>query len=123
MASIDAKFSQWFASIRTQEGKKEIVEELEDTVFERLEAWQSKNGQLPNTVRYIVYRDGMFKGQYPVVLTKEYPSFVTAFRRKYRQGSRHHNISIIVVVRILRLQNGCVEFAIAVQSRKSAIPK
>ena len=43
VATVDANFAQYPASIRTQEGKKEMVTELEEMILERLRLWQKKN--------------------------------------------------------------------------------
>ena len=95
VASVDTKFSQWPASIRTQTGRQEMVSDLEEMIFERLKLWQTKNKGLPNKV--IVYRDGVSEGQYALVLQNEYPAFVAAFTRLYGAATKHPKISIIIV--------------------------
>jgi eukaryotic translation initiation factor 2C len=96
VASIDKRFSHYPTSLRTQTGRVEMVEALEEMTIERLNLWRKKNGgQLPNKV--IVYRDGVSEGQYPTVLEKEYPSFVKAFEKLYGAKSQQPKISIIVV--------------------------
>lgn len=95
VASVDANFSQYPASIRTQKGREEMVTELEEMILERLKLWARRNSRLPSKV--IVYRDGVSEGQYRLVMEKEYPSFVAAFNKLYGAEAKHPKISIIVV--------------------------
>ncbi|ORX97093.1 Piwi domain-domain-containing protein [Clohesyomyces aquaticus] len=95
VASIDARFSQYPASIRTQKGKQEMVAELEEMIIERLKHWQRYNKGLPNKV--IVYRDGVSEGQYRTVMEQEYPAFIKAFDKLYGAKANHPKISIVVV--------------------------
>jgi eukaryotic translation initiation factor 2C len=96
VASVDSLFSQYPASMRTQRGRQEMVEELEDMIIERLKLWQKRNqNRLPNKV--IVYRDGVSEGQYRIVLESEYPAFKKAFDRLYGAESKHPKISIVIV--------------------------
>ncbi|KAF2874318.1 Piwi domain-containing protein [Massariosphaeria phaeospora] len=96
VASVDQQFAQYPASMRTQEGRKEMVTELEEMIIERLRLWQKRNqGRLPTKV--IVYRDGVSEGQYPIVMQAEYPAFVKAFEKLYGAVAKHPKISIIVV--------------------------
>jgi hypothetical protein len=95
VASVDKAFTQYPASIRTQKGRQEMVEELEEMIIERLRLWQRKNNGLPSKV--IVYRDGVSEGQYRIVLEKEYPAFVAAFNKLYGDAKKHPKISIIIV--------------------------
>lgn len=95
VASVDKNFSQYPASIRTQEGRKEMVTDLKDMVLERMRLWQKKNqGGLPNKV--IIYRDGVSEGQYQTVLNEELPGFTKAFEELYGQAPKP-KISLIVV--------------------------
>ncbi|KAF2130605.1 Piwi-domain-containing protein [Dothidotthia symphoricarpi CBS 119687] len=95
VASVDAVFSQYPASMRVQEGRKEMVTELQEMVEERLKLWRDRNKKLPTKV--IVYRDGVSEGQYKIVLEQEYPAFKKAFDKLYGAESKHPKISIIVV--------------------------
>jgi eukaryotic translation initiation factor 2C len=96
VASYDSTFSQFPASMRTQRGRQEMVEELEEMIIERIKLWQKRNqNKLPNKV--IVYRDGVSEGQYRIVLESEYPAFKKAFIKLYGVESKHPKISIIVV--------------------------
>lgn len=96
VASVDSMFSQYPASMRTQDGRKEMVTELDEMIVERLKLWQKRNqGKLPNKV--IVYRDGVSEGQYMIVMEQEYPAFKAAFNKLYGAESKHPKISIIMV--------------------------
>ena len=95
VASSDTKFTQYPASIRTQQGRVEMVAQLEEMILERLRLWQKINKGLPDKV--IVYRDGVSEGQYPLVLKEEYPAFVKAFEKLYGAQQKHPRISIITV--------------------------
>lgn len=96
VASVDQNFSQYPASIRTQKGRAEMVQELEEMILERLRLWQKRNMQrLPNKV--VVYRDGVSEGQYKLVLEKELPAFTAAFNILYGKPEKHPKISIVVV--------------------------
>lgn len=96
VASVDSMFSQYPASMRTQKGRKEMVEALDEMIIERLRLWQKRNNNaLPNKV--IVYRDGVSEGQFKTIMEEEYPSFKKAFDKVYGAESKHPKISIIVV--------------------------
>lgn len=96
VASVDPWFVQFPASVRTQQGRQEMVADLEEMIIERLSLWRTRNaGRLPNKV--IVYRDGVSEGQYKTVLNEEYPAFKNAFTKLYGQANRHPKITIIIV--------------------------
>ncbi len=100
VASTDEHLTQWPGSVRTQAGKREMVDGLADMVEERLKLWQKKhNGGLPDKI--ILYRDGVSEGQFDQVLTIEVPCFEAAFKKLYPPkswpklaviivGKRHH---------------------------------
>lgn len=96
VASIDGRYGQWPASIRTQESRKEMVSGLSEMVAERLRAWRSKNsGTLPT--KLLVYRDGVSEGQYDTVLRDELPSIQDACKKLYPANAAKPKISIIIV--------------------------
>ena len=96
VASIDAMFSQYPASMRRQQGYKEMVTDLEEMIIERLRLWQKRNqDRLPNKV--IVYRDGVGEGQYQQVVETEGESFSKAFDRLYGARAKHPKLSIVMV--------------------------
>lgn len=95
VASTDAVFSQYPASIRCQKGREEMVQDLEQMIVERLSLWQQRNNQAL-LKRVIVYRDGVGESQYRTVVEVECASFKRAFDRLYG-GAVHPKISIIMV--------------------------
>lgn len=96
VASVDALFSQYPASMRTQKGREEMVAELEEMIVERLSLWRKRNqNRLPSKV--IVYRDGVSEGQYRLVLENELPAFVAAFEKLYGAQPKHPKLSIVIV--------------------------
>lgn len=95
VASVDSLFSQYPASMRTQQGRQEMVAALDEMIVERLQLWQKRNRGLPNKV--IVYRDGVSEGQYRIVLEQEYPAFKKAFDKLYGAEKNHPKISIVMV--------------------------
>lgn len=96
VASVDNKLGQWPASIRVQEGRKEMVSELTEMVVERLKMWRKKNKDaLPEQV--LVYRDGVSEGQYDTVLQVELPCFYEAFKKVYPAKGPKPKIAIIIV--------------------------
>lgn len=96
VASIDARLGQWPASIGIQEGRKEMVTDLEAMMVARLKVWQKKNNNsLPNKI--LVYRDGVSEGQYGIVLREEFPQIQAACDRLYPAKGPKPKISIVVV--------------------------
>lgn len=96
VASVDPQMFQWPGSIRTQTGKQEMVDALEEMMIERLKLWQKRNQQrLPTKI--VVYRDGVSEGQYQTVLQVELPCLVKAFDKLYGAKAKHPKIAIIIV--------------------------
>ena len=96
VASVDGFFSQFPASMRVQQGRQEMVSELEEMIMERLRLWQKRNrGALPTKV--VVYRDGVSEGQYRTVLEQERPAFIKAFEKLYGGHGKHPKLTIAVV--------------------------
>jgi hypothetical protein len=96
VASVDPAMFQWPGSIRTQKGKQEMVDALEEMMIERLKLWQKKNEQrLPTKI--LVYRDGVSEGQYQSVLNLELPCLEKAFDKLYGAKAKHPKIAIIIV--------------------------
>lgn len=101
VASADLRFSQYPASMRIQESKKEMITDLKDMMEERLMAYRVKNRDLPQ--RILVYRDGVSEGQFSIVVKEEIPKIRASFKKfdtaqsSYRPkltvvicGKRHH---------------------------------
>ncbi|KXT11410.1 hypothetical protein AC579_9874 [Pseudocercospora musae] len=95
VASVDEYLFQWPGSIRTQTGRQEMVDGLEEMVIERLKLWRKKNSSLPNKV--VIYRDGVSEGQYKLVLQNELPSFEKAFTQLYGSREKWPKMTIIIV--------------------------
>ncbi|KAK6358040.1 hypothetical protein TWF730_007394 [Orbilia blumenaviensis] len=94
VASCDATFGQFPASIRLQTSKKEMIEGLEDMVVERLTEYSRNNkGAVPSKVLF--YRDGVSEGQYDQVLANEVPEIIKAFNT-YRPGSKP-KLTVVIV--------------------------
>jgi len=80
VASTDAVFGQWPASIRVQEGRKEMVTELTEMVMERLRLWRKKNKDtLPEQI--LVCRHGVSESQYDTVFGEELPCFYVTLEK------------------------------------------
>jgi hypothetical protein len=96
VASIDQSFVQFPASIRIQQTKKEMLDELRDMMVERLLVWEGKNKSLPD--RIIVYRDGVSEGQFDTVLLEELPQILASFQKMSTQtrGKYRPKVSIII---------------------------
>ncbi|UJO17421.1 uncharacterized protein CLAFUR5_06458 [Fulvia fulva] len=95
VASTDANMFQWPGSIRTQTGRQEMVDAIEDMLSERLDLWVKKNRTLPTKI--VVYRDGVSEGQYNLVLQHELPSFEKTFEKRYGAKDKWPKIAIIIV--------------------------
>lgn len=95
VASVDSQMFQWPGSIRTQKGRQEMVEPLEEMFNERLDLWVRKNQKLPTKV--VVYRDGVSEGQYQTVLREELPAFENVFEKRYGKKDRWPKMAIIIV--------------------------
>ena len=95
VASVDEHLFQWPGSIRTQTGKQEMVQGLEEMVLERLDLWRRKHNRLPTKI--VIYRDGVSEGQYDLVLRHELPPFQEAFKKRYGAETEWPKVAIIVV--------------------------
>jgi len=97
VASYDEYLQQWPASLRRQQGRKEMVETpLYEMLKERLVTWTRMNkGALPKNI--IVYRDGVSEGQYQAVLDQELPQFKKVFKDLYGGPLKWPKLAIIVV--------------------------
>jgi len=79
VASYEAEFAQYPASMEIQETKKEMVTNLAKMTWERLTLFKQKNKCLPQ--RVLVYRDGVSEGQFYTVIEEELPAMKQAFRK------------------------------------------
>jgi eukaryotic translation initiation factor 2C len=100
VASIDKALGQWPADLRVQEGRKEMVSDLNQMLKSRLRLWKTagKHQAFPENI--LVYRDGVSEGQYSTVLATELPLLREACKEVYPAPDTKKglpNISIIVV--------------------------
>jgi hypothetical protein len=95
VASSDARLGQWAGESRIQTSKKEILENLEEMILNRLRRWQTVNKALPTSI--LVYRDGVSEGQYQEVIGEEMRALRSAIKKLY-QGSSP-KITFIVVTK------------------------
>ena len=97
VASVDDKFAQWPASIRCQESRKEMVEDLDIMMKDRIHLWSaSNNGRLPDKI--LIYRDGVSEGQYKIVLFEELSGIRRALDEVYGPNP-HPKITILIVTK------------------------
>ncbi|TFK35795.1 argonaute-like protein [Crucibulum laeve] len=97
VASVDDSFVQFPASLRIQQSKKEMLDELRDMMIERLQVYEKKNRTLPQ--RIFVYRDGVSEGQFDTVLEEELVQILEAFKKlstKDRKEPYRPSLSIII---------------------------
>lgn len=96
VASIDARYTHYPASLRCQESRKEMVTALTPMLIERLRAWQSHNSaHLPAHI--LIYRDGVSEGQFKRVLQEEGPQIDAAVQAIYPANAPKPKIAIVVV--------------------------
>ncbi|MCJ1295091.1 hypothetical protein MMC34_006652 [Xylographa carneopallida] len=99
VANTDQRCGQWLGSVDKQEGRQEMVENLEAMVSERLKVWVNKNGLLPENL--IVYRDGVSEGQYDIVLETGEPAITRALEKAFLnrkiQRKAKPRVSIIII--------------------------
>lgn len=79
VASVDKWLGQWPCDLRIQEGRSEMVSGLADMFQSCLGLWRSKNKSLPDNI--LIYRDGVSRGQYHIVLETELPRSVRPVRQ------------------------------------------
>ncbi|KAI0267268.1 argonaute-like protein [Gloeopeniophorella convolvens] len=94
VASLDLRFSQYPASLRIQESKKEMITDLRDMMEERLLAFRNKNRELPQKI--IVYRDGVSEGQFSIVVSDEIPKMREAFRKFDTQTPYRPKLTVVI---------------------------
>jgi len=100
VSSVDDNFVQFPVSLSLQRNRnvskdaEEMVQSLTAMLTERIVAYEKANkGVLPD--RVIVYRDGVSEGQYDLVIEKELPSILSAFK-KFKGGKYRPSLSIII---------------------------
>ena len=97
VGSLDSSFMNYPGSMRLQPGRQEMIENMEDMVQERLEAYREKNGKYPT--RMIFYRDGISESQYAECQRLEIKAVLQAYKNLTKAdlkltflvvGKRHH---------------------------------
>ena len=102
VASIDADFVQFPASMELQASKQEVnscplaclpfsdmsqmIQNFTGMMIERLKLYEGRNKSLPE--RVILFRDGVSEGQFDTVLQEELPQIREAFRKVYKEGKK-----------------------------------
>ncbi|KAF8881571.1 argonaute-like protein [Infundibulicybe gibba] len=97
VANVDDTFVQFPASLRVQESKKEMLDELTEMLVERLLVYESKNKMLPE--RIFVFRDGVSEGQFDTVLEEELRQILSAFKKlatKERKNIYRPKLTIVI---------------------------
>jgi hypothetical protein len=95
VASCEAEFAQYPASMEIQETKKEMVTNLAKMTWERLTLFKQKNKILPQ--RVLVYRDGVSEGQFYTVIQEELPAIKQAFR-KFNTAETPYSPALTIVI-------------------------
>lgn len=96
VASVNKECSQWPGSLRAQESRQEMVQDLAEMMIERLHSFRRYNNKvLPQSI--VVYRDGVSEGQYEKVLAEEAPAIDSAVQRIYPANGAKPKVSIFVV--------------------------
>lgn len=83
VASTDRHLGQWPATLRTQTGRQEMVDDLKEMLKTHLGHWLKigRHSALPENI--LVYRDGVGEGQYEDVLNMEVPLLQDACKEVY----------------------------------------
>ncbi|PWY71079.1 protein PIWIL3 [Aspergillus sclerotioniger CBS 115572] len=97
VASINSSLAQWPAELRVQEGRKEMVAELDSMLKVHLRRW-ARNNKNAYPENIIVYRDGVSEGQYDLVVQQELPLLKTACKEMYPASDTQKGLPRISVV-------------------------
>ncbi|KIP07875.1 hypothetical protein PHLGIDRAFT_29841 [Phlebiopsis gigantea 11061_1 CR5-6] len=102
VASIDDKFVQFPAALQIQRNRnidknaEEMVQGLVAGMVDRLNMYRQKNKVLPD--RILIYRDGVSEGQYGLVLEKELPQVLEAFKKLSTPGGKPYRPTLSIIV-------------------------
>ncbi|KAG7440908.1 argonaute-like protein [Guyanagaster necrorhizus] len=101
VASVDDDFVQFPASMRiqrpdTNKHSKEVVEELQHMMHERLLVYKKKNKALPE--RILVFRDGVSEGQYDIVIREEVVQIKEAAKRLNTKDGKAYKPLVSVII-------------------------
>ena len=98
VASIDARYTHYPASIRCQQSRKERVTALTPMLLERLRAYQSHNPSHHLPAHILIFRDGVSEGDFKRVLQEEGPQIDAAVNTIYPpNAAAKPKIAIVVV--------------------------
>lgn len=92
VAGVDSDNVKFEPCVRLQEGRVEIIGDLENMMIEHIQAWESVNKSKP--ARIIFFRDGVSEGQYMQVTNQE----VNAIRRAASKLGAGYNPKVTFVV-------------------------
>lgn len=95
-ASHDQVGFRYNCAWRLQSPKEEMIQDLENILFDQLDLYKQKNGKLPAKLMY--YRDGVSDGQFGQVLEVELAAIRRALKRHYgKDQEKHAKVTFIVV--------------------------
>ncbi len=101
VGSEDKYFNKFPGAIRLQDGRVEVIQEMDSLVMERLDHFYALHKALPNKVYF--YRDGVSEGQFSIILENEVPKVRKALAeagRKYKAGPKYSpKLTFLVVVK------------------------
>ena len=105
VASVNKWLGQWPADLRIQEGRKEMVTELESMLVSRLKLWKilGKHASFPENI--LVYRDGVSEGQYDQVLEQELLQLRDACKSLYPAPDTKKGLPRITIVVVSKRHN------------------
>ncbi|KAJ3263307.1 eukaryotic translation initiation factor 2C, 2 [Chytriomyces hyalinus] len=72
VGTVDARFCEYRSTVRIQNSKREIMQDLESMTRDLFELFHQRNGCYP--VKILFYRDGVNENQVPEVLSEEIPA-------------------------------------------------
>ncbi|ODV82738.1 hypothetical protein CANARDRAFT_25652 [[Candida] arabinofermentans NRRL YB-2248] len=100
VGSIDGFYNSFPGSLSYQEGKVEIIGEMEKMCVERIMEYHAKVGKLPQEVLF--YRDGVSEPQFEILLKEEVPAVKAAFstiKRKMNLPTYNPKLTFVVIVK------------------------
>ncbi|KAJ1918058.1 hypothetical protein H4219_002838 [Mycoemilia scoparia] len=96
VASMDLLGTRYRAIALQQPPRAEIIQGLEESVYDHLKSFRNSTGALPQ--RVIMYRDGVSEGQFEQVANQEVP----AIKRACQSFNKSYNPKVTVVVVLKR---------------------
>lgn len=98
VASIDKSLGQFPADLRIQQGREEMVLDLDGMIKSRLNVWKTlgQHQSLPDNI--LIYRDGVSEGDYDRVLEQELPLIRKACADTYPATASNQGLPKITIV-------------------------